>query len=282
MFRFVAVVWIGIGVFPACACSIDPFTWEQLALFSDFAGVVTCSAGGTWTSEYRVDESWKGAPAGTLLVAFTPAVLEYDSKPKTNTGDRFVAFLFKTTSRNGDFMSRVGGLDNPEASAPYMFPPYQGKAKLSDAAGQSNPFGQAGSKHPTLEALRTDVQRFLAMTPEQQELAVLKALSRKYIPMRVEYEQQISGTAPPARDADALINKLDTPVTVDAFLDTLFGLEPELPPYALDEIVGGRYTATLRYLRENVGNGKPYAANNAYVARILRIRVGDITWRDEQ
>ena len=48
---------------PARATSVDPMTWDQITLQADFIGVVTCAVAGGIVARYRVDETWKGAPA---------------------------------------------------------------------------------------------------------------------------------------------------------------------------------------------------------------------------
>lgn len=264
------------------ACSIDPFTWEQLALFADFAGSVTCTSGGRWISEYKIDESWKGIPVGTSFTAYTPGIERFDGVPVTVAGEKFAVFAFKATLRDDTLLSRVNGSKKGTAGfAQYMFPLYQGKTKLAPEGGTAN-LEQLGSKLESLDEFRHAVTKFLSLPPEKQELAALQSLARKYVPSRAEYEASIHREKASARDVTGILRKTDACASVQEFLETLFAMSLQLPEYSLREIVDGGYTETLRYLRENESYGEPFAANNPASVRILRIRTGEITFLDEQ
>src|SRR5262245_41824112 len=56
-----------LGPTPSHATTVLPWHWRDQVARAGFVGVVRCEVAGLIAAKYRVLESWKGPPPGTLL-----------------------------------------------------------------------------------------------------------------------------------------------------------------------------------------------------------------------
>src|SRR4028118_1232061 len=75
---------------PARATMIDPTTWEQPVAGASCVGIVECETAGGIVADYRVVESWKGAPKDDRF-RLRVAVNYWEPQfPITLVGDRYL------------------------------------------------------------------------------------------------------------------------------------------------------------------------------------------------
>ena len=162
---------------------IDPLTLEQLVSWADFVGVVECETAGGIVAEYRVIEGWKGAPAGTRFRLKTPVDFWEPQFPTVLVGDRSVvtAFASKPPSR---VVSTTSGGGVPlwwrDVPHEYSLPLFQGRAGVPDAAATGRKYFAFGEKFDDFGQFKARVQKFLALSPEQSEVAMMRSLYGKY------------------------------------------------------------------------------------------------------
>ncbi len=163
---------------PAAATTIVPLSWRELVYNSDFIGIVECATAGGIVAEYQVIESWQGPPQGTRL-RLRMAVNYWEPQfPISVIGDKFLITAFKSHDPT-ILMSTSSGGSVPlwwrNIPAEYSLPLFQGSAKLP-LSKSDRPLGSLGSDRSDLESFKKDIQEFLALSPAQRELSVLKEL----------------------------------------------------------------------------------------------------------
>ena len=168
---------------PARATTIDPFIWEQLVADAGFVGIVECETAGGIVARYRVVESWKGAPAGTLLTIRMAVNYWGPQFPVTLVGERYLVTAFRSHAPTR-IISTTSGAPVPlwwrDIPADYRLPLWQGRVRLPLGA-QEKPLGPLGSEHKDLESFKRAATELLSLDPEAREARVLHALTRKYL-----------------------------------------------------------------------------------------------------
>ncbi len=163
---------------PVAATTIVPLSWRELVYNSDFIGIVECVTAGGIVAEYQVIESWKGPPQGTRL-RLRMAVNYWEPQfPISLIGDKFLITAFKSHDPTILMSTSSGGavpLWWRNIPAEYSLPLFQGSAKLP-ISERNRPLGSLGSDRSDLESFKMDIQEFLALSPAQRELRVLKEL----------------------------------------------------------------------------------------------------------
>ena len=168
---------------PALATTIDPLTWEQFAADADFMGIVECQTAGGIVAQYRVIESWKGAPAGTTI-SIRVAVNYWEPQfPIALVGMQYLVGAFKREAPLR-LMSTTQGSPVPlwwrKLPAEYELPLFQGRVLLPLKAGKRELYA-LGSTHSDLKSFKEAVRQFLALSPDLRELRLLQRLADKYL-----------------------------------------------------------------------------------------------------
>lgn len=158
---------------PAAATTIDPRLFEELVLGADFVGVVECEQAGGIVAHYRVIESWKGPKVGELI-SIRVAVNYWEPQfPIALCGERYYVTAFKQPRSR--IMSTTSGGGVPlwwrDLPADYALPLFQGRDRLT----------KEDEKSPEFEKTRKSAQALIALKPAEQEAALLKALTEKYV-----------------------------------------------------------------------------------------------------
>ncbi len=226
----------GLASPPALATSIDPFTWEQLAVGADFLGVVECTVAGGIVAKYRVVDSWKGVPDGTEISIRVAVNFWEPQFPIALVGEQWLVAAYRSPSPARVLSTTSGGAvpfwwrDLP---ADYVTPLFQGLTRLP-AEGET-PFHSFQSPHPNPDVFRRAVSCLLEAAPEQQEVVLLGALARKYLfdPNRVP-----EGAAGP--DRNALRKEFEARVILAERLEWLLALRTKH-----EETFGGSVLAVI-------------------------------------
>ena len=179
---FLFVLW-NSAASPAKATTIDPRIWQQLVADADFVGIVECVTAGGIVAEYEVVEPWKGAGAGErfrLRIAVNYWEPQY---PVALVGERYLITAFRSAPPSRMLSTTSGGgvpLWARELPADYRLPLFQGRARIP-LDGEGHALFGLGTDETDLERFKAAVKKLLDASPEERELALLKALADKYL-----------------------------------------------------------------------------------------------------
>ena len=206
----------------ASADSVVPAPWYYQVAQASFVGVVRCEVAGVVAAKYRVIESWKGAPVGSLLTIDQQFETYGAYSPFALCGEKYLACVFSTTylSPRPFDLTRLAGLASPywwrDAEALYY------THKLPDLllmpVKQSRGFDQFGmwGKKVTLQAYRDSVLTFLSLPPAERESQVLRDSAKK----TMRYSQY--------EPAEKLAARVDS-LALDSLVSEILTMEIEHP-----------------------------------------------------
>ena len=261
---------------PARATTIDPLTLEQLVGRADFVGIVECETAGGIVANYRVIESWKGVPAGTRFGLKTPVNYWEPQFPIALVGSRSVvtAFASEPPSRVVSTTSG-GGVPLWWRAVPheYSLPLFQGRASVPDAPdapgvgdGKYFAFGAEFSSFARFEAR---VKEFLALSPEQSEVATTRSIFDKYARWRDSVPQETAKIR-------ELKERIATAQTAEQMANALLTLRwQDKQARVSSALADGGGAATLRFLEAL--DDKQWPLDKAERGRVLnsiRSRLG--------
>lgn len=227
----------------ARATTIDPLTLEQLVSGASFVGVVECETAGGIVAGYRVVESWKGTPVGTQFYLKTPVNYWEPQFPIALVGERSVvtAYADQPPSR---VMSTTSGGGVPlwwrDIPYEYSLPLFQGQASVPKTVNKS--YYAFDEEYSTYAEFQAKVQKFLKLSPEQTEVALMRSLFQKYSGWREKPKTEIA-------EIMALKKRIETSTTAAQMANALLTLgwkdrEAAIAP-ALSQ---GGGAATLKFL----------------------------------
>jgi hypothetical protein len=150
------------------ATTIDPLLFEELVLTADFAGVVECEQAGGIIAHYKIIESWKGPKAGEKI-SIREAVNYWEPQfPIALCGKRYFVTAYKQPPFRMISTTSGGGVPLWWRQIPsdYRLPLFQGGQFLKPGEDAGPKFGET----------RKSAQALLALTPVEQEAALLKAV----------------------------------------------------------------------------------------------------------
>ncbi len=167
---------------PSPATTIDPLTWEQLVLGSDFVGIVECTTAGGIVAHYKVIESWKNQaeyPKGKTLAIETAVNYWEPQFPIALVGNRFLVTAYRA-SPPATMMSTTSGGGVPlwwrNTPADLLLPLFQGRVPYPE---QSTRFFD--SPYKSLQKFRDAAHALLTADESSRELILLRALTYKYL-----------------------------------------------------------------------------------------------------
>ena len=162
------------------ATTIEPLLWQQLVIQAGFVGIVECVTAGGIVARYKVIESWEGPKPGTQITISVPGDYFGWQFPVALCGERYLVTALRSGAplrirkRWGD----VVPLWWRAISTDYTLPPALGRVPV--IGGKVARLYRLGSQHKDLISFKRAVMALLALPAEQQELALLKALTIKY------------------------------------------------------------------------------------------------------
>ena len=216
-FCAILVLFLSCDLPSTTATTIVPLSWKELVYNSDFIGVVQCVTAGGIVAEYQVVESWKGPPQGTRLRIRTAVNYWEPQFPIALVGEKFLVTAFKAHDPTILTSTSSGGpvpLWWRQIPADYSLPLFQGSARLP-LRGSNRPLGSLGSERTDIGSFKKDAQEFLALSPAQQELSVLKGLPTP--------RPHSASTA--QNSGEDLTLKLNHASSVDEYVSTLIAFE---------------------------------------------------------
>ena len=259
---------------PAYATEVDPLIWEQFAAEADFIGTVECETAGGIVAKYRVIESWKGAPAGTIITIMVAVNYWEPQFPIALIGEQYLMAAFKSNALSR-IMSMTDGNPVPlwlrNIPADYSLPLFQGRVLLPLKTGNQSLY-RVGSDHADLNSLKVAIEKFLALSPDEREIRLLQRLSHKYLFDRRYVER---GRNPAG--LNALKKSIFDSTSVKEIVSTLLNFarkNSEKNEYAVRTILqqaGG--ATTLKILEETPAKQLPFD-EPAYIIDRIHIRLG--------
>jgi hypothetical protein len=168
-----------VGATTVPATTIDPLTWQELVVGSDFLGVIECEVAGGIVAKYKVVDSWKG-PANGEVVSLRIAVDAWGPQfPIALCGERLLVAAYK--SPPSTMMSTTSYGPIPlwwrQIPADFETPLFQGFARTDARKSLLDAFE---SEHSSLGAFKRDAMKLLEQSPEKQEERLLRARVEKF------------------------------------------------------------------------------------------------------
>lgn len=281
---FIALLFVLSLSKSAEATTIDPLIWEQLVADADFVGIVECETAGGIVAEYKVVESWKGAPAGTKLSVRMAINFWGPQFPVTLAGEQYLMTAFKAYAPTR-MMSTTSGTPVPlwwrRIPADYTLPLWQGRVLLPPGKDEQ-PLSELGSEHKDLKSFREDVQSLLALSPEAREVRLLQRLAAKYLfgeRRRAQQEKPL----PEILALKSKINSASSAQEIYTHLIEFAKKEPKERSYSIAAVLEqGGAAATLKLLEEAARNQLPFESDQYdYMTSLIKVRIGLPVKRDE-
>lgn len=152
-------------------------TWEHLATTSEFIGVVECVTAGGIVARYRVIDSWKGSPVGTVVNISQHVDVFEPQFPISLVGERFFLFGEKSASYRITSFTAGGGVPLWWRNIPTDLRCFS-LIPLKDSFGRYlNSY--MGARTAGLVEFKAEVLSFLHSGAEEQELRLMLAAARK-------------------------------------------------------------------------------------------------------
>jgi hypothetical protein len=268
----------------AKATTIDPLIWEQLVADADFIGIVECETAGGIVAEYKVIESWKGAPVGTKLSVRMAINFWGPQFPVTLAGEQYLMTAFKAYAPTR-MMSTTSGTPVPlwwrRIPADYTLPLWQGRVLLP-LAKDEQPLSALGSEHKDLKSFRESVQSLLALSPEAREVRLLQRLAAKYLFGEGRRAQQ-QNPPPEILALKSKVNSASSAQEIYTHLIEFAKKKPKERGYPVAAVLEqGGTAATLKLLEAAPRNQLPFESDQYdYMTSLIKVRIGLPVKRDE-
>jgi hypothetical protein len=235
-----------------------PHPWYQQVARASFVGVVQCEVAGVVAAKYRVIESWKGAPVGSLLTIDEQLRRTATYTPFAVCGEKYLACIYSTSYlplRPSDvtrFVDEIYPYWWRDSKAEYhtqVLPRLlRLPVKRSDDLGA---FGIWGKK-VTVKAYRESVLTYLSLPQAAQEDRALRPFVKSILRVYPQYERDQN-----ARKAmEDLAARVDS-LGLDSLVSAIVTLELEHPKanrgYAQTMLTGYGRERTLAALRSTRG-----------------------------
>ena len=240
---FLSLFFWSLATNAAHATSIDPMRWQQIAVQSEFIGIVECEVAGGVVAQYKVIDCWKGAAKGkSLRIQIAMDYWGNEQFAMALCGERYLIAGFKARPATTVSATLNGGIPLwwRQVKTDLTTPLFQGRAKLPLKKGQA--FASFGTQHTDMDAFKTEVKKFLAQDLLEQERQLLLAMCQKYLFGKRFGQADI----PPARRKRTTA-KLNATKSCDELLNTLFDLATDAP-----NGYGKRVPAVLGMRREGI------------------------------
>jgi hypothetical protein len=160
------------------AASLDEATsyttapWKIPVLNADMVGIVECEIAGEIVAGYRVVESWKGPPAGTVLRIDSGLDYFHQRFPIALVGERYLVFAFKPEAPVATISSFSNGRDFPlwwrRLPSNYHVAVSEGRLLLPGER-EKGALWSMGYEQGDLESFRKDARSVLSLDPDGQE-----------------------------------------------------------------------------------------------------------------
>lgn len=225
MRRHLLILWLslllGINPSSSLATTVLPWPWPYQVAHAGFIGLVRCEVGGLISAKYRVIESWKGPPVGSLLTIDQTLDFWSPYTPYVLVGEEFLICAY-TRTPHSSLRWCSGGL---QCGQPYWWresraqlytslatPPVRFPVKNVRAMGR---FGMWGG---SWKAYRESVLTFTREPIQNQEARGLRLEARSELrtatrdSVRTDFQRAGSILIPrvDSLDVDALVAALLT------------------------------------------------------------------------
>ena len=178
--------------FQSTATKIDPRTWAQLSLSADFVGVIECTKAGGIVAEYKVIQTIKGLNNEGDSIRVKMATDYWGVHfPTAFVGEKYLITGFKNNAPIGLISTSSGGsvpLWARQIPYDYKLPLSSGIMPVSRARKGTSSFLNnhhlkfywGTDEGSGAQLLVENIKGLLSVTPEQQDLFILKELYNKY------------------------------------------------------------------------------------------------------
>ncbi|HET9233975.1 MAG TPA: hypothetical protein VFP10_07545, partial [Candidatus Eisenbacteria bacterium] len=238
----------------ASADSVSPNPWYQQVATASFVGVVQCEVAGVVAAKYRVLESWKGPPVGTILTIDQQFRTYGAYSPFAVCGEKYLACVYSSTylSLRPFDITRLASVASPywwkDAEAEYYTHtlPYLTRLPV-ERSDDLSVFGIWGKK-ASFQAYRESVLTYMSMPAAAQEDKALRPFVKSILRVYPQYE--------PDRDTRVAMEELAVRVDslgLDSLVNAIVTLQLDhpkgrmgYPETMLIAFGGGRTLAALR------------------------------------
>lgn len=229
--RLVLLVAFHLFLTPiAGADTYSPSPWYQQVAQASFVGIVQCEVAGVIAAKYRVIESWKGAPVGSLLTIDEQLRHTATYSPFAVCGEKYLACIYSTSHvplRPSDvtrFVDEIYPCWWRDSKAEYHTRVLPRLLRLPiDRDDDLGAFGIWGKK-VTLKAYRESVLTYQAMPPAEQEDRVLRPFVKSTLRVYAQYERDQNARVAMER----LAPRVDS-LGLDSLVNAILTLELEHP-----------------------------------------------------
>ncbi len=238
----------------ASACRFGGRSWRDLAVHSDFIGVVRCTIAGGGVAEYIVESSWKGVPEGTKLRIRVLGDIPGNMFPVALVGDRVLIAASSPERRDYQYYRDALPPCWRELEFDLTTPYAQGRLRLPVPDGKFASLHirrEFGSSCTDLACLRSQLQEFLALPAEVQE--------RRLLGETLPTSPGSPGWRTPAEQAR--VERLQAQVSVEDFLRAKIDIarqDPEGWQPSLESLLTRGSHRTLQFLQTLHADETPY------------------------
>ncbi|HOD81664.1 MAG: hypothetical protein BWX88_01854 [Planctomycetes bacterium ADurb.Bin126] len=178
----VTMVLAALAAEPARATTIDPLRWDQLVLGADLVAVVECTTAGGIVARYKVVESFKGPPAGSEVAIEITVNCWEPQFPIVLIGQRLFVTAFRRPPST--MMSTSSGGPVPlwwrKIPSDYRTPLFQG-LHVMPTDNDDSAFRFEDKSWKNVGDFRAELKRLMNLSPEEQELALVRAYLLKHL-----------------------------------------------------------------------------------------------------
>jgi hypothetical protein len=227
--------------------TIDALTWEQLAIHSDFVGVVECVKAGSIVAGFKVSEVWKGNIKKDIINIRMSFDIQGPQLPFILCGEKYFITAF---NKLPNYLKGSPGKISYSQKDLFPFwwrnidcdlelPLRQGMLKLP-----TENHAKWGIKYENIEQLKLKLMTVLNANSEIKELYLLKSAVQKYLIFDKSYDEI----------TNSMVADLETSKNLEEFFNKIIHLEAVNAKLSdnISSVLCSGEDLTISYIKKNI------------------------------